>query len=224
MSRFTKKSTRRRSALGVRLASVACTFIAVAAIALGPASMATPAQAASVPAVYHQIVINQAAGEGYRATLTVTPDEPVSASIAGQIESTLEGVMSASPSAAPGFQYLPCNQLYTHADTWGTYTFQHACGGTTGPWGYAISPLLCSFAYTPVAESGMGWLRNGVPMPLMAPHQSEPCGYQYHGTFNPEYDYDQIQYFDEMTFQADIGVPTTVILDIYGKFYSAPTP
>jgi hypothetical protein len=47
------------------------------------------------------------------------------------------------------------------SDSDGSYTFQHKCGGKTGPWGYQLSKGLCSILVSDVHEHGMAWHRNG---------------------------------------------------------------
>jgi hypothetical protein len=77
--------------------------------------------------------------------------------------------------AAPVGQLLRCNHGYSFADNNGTYTIQHACGGSTGPWGFHILPFWCSESVAPVNEHGMSWARNGVGQARQAPHPGSAC-------------------------------------------------
>jgi hypothetical protein len=180
-----------------------------------------PAHASGAPTTT-QVVITQAISKGYESVLTINYAKPLSAAKAQEIKTKYEKVMSAvQPNAAgpTGNAFLVCNQLHSFSDTNGKFTFQHACGGSTGPWGYVISASVCSIAATPINELGMTWTRNGTAMPRMAPHPSEPCGYQYHGTYNPEHDFDIIAYNDHHTFTTTDG--GSADLNIKGSFYSA---
>lgn len=54
-----------------------------------------------------------------------------------------------------------------------------------------------------------------------APH-TEPCGYQFHGTYNPVYDYDFLTYTDNLEFRINVGGNTgTGDLKISGSFTAA---
>jgi hypothetical protein len=173
----------------------------------------------------HQIVIDYPAGSrGYGSSLTLRFHQPVSASTASQIKSSLEDAAgTVRPDAGPtGGEFLVCDKLHSFSDSDGTYTIQHACQGTTGPWGYQISTGLCAIVVSAVSESGMTWTRNGKTMPKQSPHPDEFCRYQFHGTYNPEDDFDLIAYNDYFTFEIEVGGETgNADLHIYGSFYSA---
>lgn len=109
---------------------------------------------------------------------------------------------------------LHCNHAYNFIDGDGTYTIQHACGGSTGPWSFRISSAVCGIVVGLVKEAGMAWTRNGVRQGTQATH-TQACSYLYHGTYNPDLDYDHITYSDTFTFAVDGGTGT---LRIYGDF------
>jgi hypothetical protein len=44
----------------------------------------------------------------------------------------------------------------------------------------------------------MSWKRNGKTQGANAAHPAEYCGYQYHAAFNPDHDYDFINYSDTL--------------------------
>jgi hypothetical protein len=158
----------------------------------------------------------------YKSFVTVQLDSPSSAA-ASKVSSYLRAATPAAiPAAGPtGGAFLLCNQLHTFTDSNGTYTLQHACGGTTAPWGYKISGGLCAVAISSVAEPGMSWTRNGATQPRQAAH-NVACSYQFHGTYNPDHDFDSITYSDSFTFRVDIhGATGTAHLGISGSFYSA---
>jgi hypothetical protein len=170
-----------------------------------------------------RIVISNAISEGYKSSLTVQLDKPVSASTARQIKSSLErAIRTSRPDAGPtGGEFLVCNKVHSFSDFDGTYTIQHACRGTTGPWGYKQSPGLCAITISDVYEHGMAWTRNGTRQGTQSPH-TEYCGYQFHGNYNPEHDFDTIAYNDTLTFRVDVGGQTgNATLIASGSFYSA---
>lgn len=170
-----------------------------------------------------RIVISNAISKSYKSSLMVQLDEPVSASIARQIESSLERTIRAGrPDAGPsGGEFLVCNKLHSFSDSDGTFTIQHACEGTTGPWGYQISTSVCAIAISDVYEHGMAWSRNGTNQGTQSTH-TEYCRYQFHGTFNPENDFDVVRYNDTFTFEVEVGGKTgSAKLNISGSFYSA---
>lgn len=184
---------------------------------------AIPANAAIRTGI-SEIVVSDTAN-AYESSLTLQLDAPVSSTAADQIKSTLKGALqTAQPNVAgpSGGAFLLCNQAHLFTDSDGTFSFQHACGGTTGPWGYLMSSGLCSIVTGNVAESGMAWTRNAATQPRQAAHPSEGCGYQYHSTYNPEHDFDSITYNDVLSFRVNVGGATgSATLDITGSFYSA---
>jgi hypothetical protein len=67
----------------------------------------------------------------------------------------------------------------------------------------------------------MAWTRNGTRQGTQSPH-IEYCRYQFHGTYNPEHDFDSIAYNDTFTFEIEVGGNTgSATLVISGSFYSA---
>jgi hypothetical protein len=184
------------------------------------------AHAATTPTV-KQIVIYQAEGKAYDSTLTVNLPKGVSSATANNIKKSLEEAMStAKPtvtsepdaSGPSGGAFLVCNQAHLFSDTDGTYSVQHACGGTTAPWGYLISTGLCATVTSTVSETGMIWTRNGTAQPKQSPHV-EGCRYQFHGTYNPAHDFDEIKYSDDFLFEVEGDENADLHID--GSFYSA---
>ena len=184
---------------------------------------AIPAQAVSAASPEPIVISQLAASDTYQSTLTVQLDQTVSASATDQVKSSLENTLSSiQPDAGPtGGAFLICNKAHLFTDGDGTFSFQHACGGTTGPWGYRLSAGLCTIVISDVTESGMAWTRNGTRQGRQSPHV-ETCRYQFHGNFNPDKDFDLISYSDTFVFRVDVGGETgTADLDIKGSFYSA---
>ena len=119
--------------------------------------------------------------------------------------------------AGPQGTTISCNHLASWTDYDGTFTLQHACGGSTAPWGYTLSRAVCSGATTPVYEAGMMWALNGTTQGTQSFH-SEPCGYQLHGSFNPALDNSHVAYSDVMTWNAGAA---HLQVQIYGSFVLA---
>jgi hypothetical protein len=156
--------------------------------------------------------------------LAVTFSKPVSAVSMAQIGSALSRRLGGSLSPAahgPQGAFLYCDHAYNFGDADGNFTFQHKCGGATGPWGYRLSAGLCSIVVSAVHEDGMAWHRNGRRQGTQAQH-TEFCRYQFHGTFNPDHDYDFINYSDTFTFRIDVGGHVgSADLTVSGSFTSA---
>lgn len=197
---------------------------------LGLFASAVPASASSAPAHTTITITRTANGELQKSTLKVNFKKNLSSAAASKIKAQLSRQLSA-PSAAPSSlgpsgDSLYCDQAYDWVDSDGTFSFQHGCGSSTGNWGYQISAELCSQITSPVYETGMMWSHNGVIGPQGAPHNDGTyyCDYQFHGTFNPDMDGDQIDYIDEFTFTLTVdGIPASGVLDIDGAFTSTGT-
>lgn len=119
------------------------------------------------------------------------------------------------PLSAPSNALIHCNKSYSFSDSNGTYTIQHACYGSTAPWGFRIKSTLCAIATSAVSETGMSWTRNGVTQPTQALHPGYPCDYTFHGTYNPARGNDRLTYSDHFTFSIPNGHAD---LHIYGSF------
>jgi len=188
-------------------AIAACAFVVLFAGAV-------PALAANGPG--QDTVV--AARDG--AVLTVhfaAPLSPAAAAAAARLSRDLAVPAAHGPKGA----FLYCNHLYRFSDSDGSYTFQHKCGGTTGPWGYQLSKGLCSIVVSDVHEHGMAWHRNGHRQGTQAQH-TKFCRYQFHGNYNPDHDYDFISYSDTFTFKVDVGGEVgNADLVISGSFTSA---
>jgi hypothetical protein len=185
---------------------------------------AVPALAASGPGQITLVSGHEGAPNVSSAVLTFHFDKPMTAATEARAESALAQRLAIpqSPSAhGPQGAYLYCDHFYSFSDGDGRFTFQHKCGGGTGPWGYQLSVGLCSIVVSDVHEDGMAWHRNGKKQGTQHEH-TEFCRYQFHGTFNPDRDYDFISYSDTFTFKVDIGGEVgNADLVISGSFTSA---
>jgi hypothetical protein len=151
--------------------------VKVIRISDGPSYVGEPSSSALSITFRHPLTTINAVR--YIAKLHVTGDPHRSTS--GTLIYVGSGVTAKSyavtPDSGPNDQQLYCNQLYPFSDNNGTYTIQHACGGTTGPWGYKVAPALVAITVGNVSESGMAWTRNGATQPKQAPHPTEGAGY-----------------------------------------------
>ncbi|WP_158702447.1 hypothetical protein [Kitasatospora sp. MMS16-BH015] len=185
----------------------------------------TPAHAAA-PTAGSVVTIGSTSGyNAAKSTLSVAFDHTLNATELTKVKNTLAdkaATVGVHPQVTgPQGAYLYCDHYYSFSDGDGTYSFQHACGGSTGPWGFQQSGALCSIVTGSVSEAGMTWTRNGSNMSRQAPHV-EGCGYTFHGTYNPDNDYDWITYNDVLTFRVNVGGQTgSATLTIQGSFTSA---
>lgn len=150
-------------------------------------------------------------GSVMTSVLTITQDNKTTVTR----YTTSAASQAVAPAARPANAYLYCNQPYTFTDANVSFYIQHACGGTTGPWGIKISSAVCAGASSSVSESGMTWARNGATMASQAPH-NQACSYTFHGTFNPDRDGDHISYVDVLRFR--VGANGKATLQVYGDF------
>lgn len=106
----------------------------------------------------------------------------------------------------------------------GTMTLNFACWIHKVFWSYIFSLALQAIAQRPVIEFGMLWQRNWGRYHQQAPHPVAR-GYgprdQWHGTFNPVYDFDEIDYIDQFAFDVR-GAPARGQLIIFGAFLAVP--
>jgi hypothetical protein len=202
-------------------------FSVVLGLALFVFAGAVPALATTAPSQDSLAISHASAQNTYDSGLTVHFDKPMSAATAAQVKAALTQRMAAPEStvaplaAGPSGAFLYCNVLYRFSDADGTFSFQHKCGGTTGPWGYKLSAGLCAITISEVHEPGMEWVRNGKKQGRQHDH-NYPCTEQFHGTFNPDHDYDFISYSDSFTFRIDVGGQTgSADVTIHGSFTSA---
>lgn len=125
--------------------------------------------------------------------------------------------LNALTSGPSGGVNLRCNYYYRWSDGNGTFTLQHACGGTTAPWSFKISSALQAIAASTVRESGMAWSKNGVSMPRQAPHVVA-ANYLFHGTYDPAPDGSHILYQDTFSFRHNVGGGGDALVSINGDF------
>jgi hypothetical protein len=197
-------------------------------------SAALPAQAATAPGKRTIVVSHAGPKKLYDIVLTFRARQPMSAATAAKVKLVLAKAVNApekiagvlaSSAAGPDGAQLYCDNAYSFSDPDGTFTFQHSCGGSTGPWGYQLNDGVCSLIpggiNGDVAETGMMWTRNGVTQGMQAPHPLGFCGRTFHGTFNPDQDNDNITYKDTFNFTIEVdGETGPADVQISGNFTS----
>jgi hypothetical protein len=187
---------RKFGALMIGVASVAVTF------------GVTPALAAAAPkpdVLVRNISIESKLSEGSRSVLTLTFDAPISRGEADRIKQDMQKQVTIQDPFPQG-EYLSCEGDISRTNTEGTFTLQYVCftGYGTLPWSFRLSPAVQAIVVGNVNEDGLRWWRNGASQPKNAPH-SEPPDYRFHGTMNPVYHNDHVQYQDFLTFRHRIG-------------------
>lgn len=194
-------------------------------------SAALPAQAASAPSQRTIMVSHTDTKKIYDTIITFHAGKAMTAATAAKVKATLAKKMNApekisgATASGPNGAQLYCDNAYNFSDSDGTFSFQHSCGGTTGPWGYKLSPGVCSLIPGgedgDVLEIGMSWSRNGRLQGTQADHLDGFCGRQFHGTFNPDHDGDHIVYKDDFIFTVEVdGETGTANVAISGSFTS----
>lgn len=205
-----------RRGLVVALTAAAATIASPVAVA--QTAFAAPqasSQKAASPAGTATVVVAR-----YTSTLTVVRNGKTTTSVGKSIRTSVSQP-PVTEGQGPAGTIIHCNRLYTFSDGDGTYSIQHACGATSSPWGYKISTGVCAIVASAVTEAGMSWTRNGVAQGKQSPHV-EPCDYHFHGTYNPDHDYDHIAYADVFTFLVKGNGHGT--LQIHGDFTTVGSP
>lgn len=197
----------------IRRAAITVAGVIMATMGVGVVSgpaFAGTSSAESVPVV---ITVSLPSGNSMMtSTLKVTFSSGSQSALKKAIEnkvrtSSVKPSLTIPPPGGGGYSDLHCNQAYSVSDSDGTFTYQHSCTGTTSAWGYKLSVAVQAITVSDVDEYGMVWDRNGTSMPDQADHL-EPASYQFHGTFNPVHNGDDIVYVDQFTFTIDVDGDT----------------
>ena len=180
--------------------------------AISPTGIPTGAAPSAVSATSENVV-----AYGSVLTLTAPDGHKTVTGTAGTATVRKEATPHLTPAnAGPAGQTLACNYLYWWTDTFGQYTFQHACGGSTAPWGYKITSAFCATLASPyVYEGGMGWSKNGVLVTIANGHYDN-CLDIDHNTYLPTAKGNHISYADYFAFELANG--ETGDLQIFGSF------
>jgi hypothetical protein len=193
----------------------------VTALAVGAVVMFSPHPAVAAPSEPTEIVITQngeSGGSDSNLMLTFEVGDNDPATLKAELEKALQNQQPDQPvSVAATPQDISCLSSTRWWDDNGVYTYQHACGSSTCPWGFKISPTVQAIITSNVAETGMAWTRNGANRPRQAPHNVGK-NYQFHGTYNPCQDWDTITYNDHFSFRVNVGGHTgNGVLNIAGN-------
>jgi len=199
---------------GAATVSVALTLSMSAASAVTPRIEGSSISVGRVsPTVFDQST--------FGSTLTLTKNGKTSVTKGMDRVVTAHWVSKTPHAAGPTGASLHCNTVYNFSDTNNRFTIQHKCGSTTAPWVITLSAALCGIVTSPVFEAGMSWTRNGTVQPKQSNH-TQGCLYYFHGTFNPDHDYDHLTYSDTFTFTALGGGRGS--LNVYGDFTITGSP
>ncbi|BFU44701.1 hypothetical protein KRMM14A1004_29380 [Krasilnikovia sp. MM14-A1004] len=172
--------------------------------ALLSAVTAAPAQAISRDSRVKTLVIAANAGDSFHSTLRLNFDSPISQQQAAAITSAMAG-----PTVTPTGESMWCLGYISRNDANSTFYIQYNCGSPrTLTWGWKLSASLQSVIVSSVSEIGLQWWRNGAFAGQNAPHVV-PKDYTIHGTMNPVYAGNDIDYQDYATFRHNVGTGGT---------------
>ncbi len=197
-------------------------------IALGIGSLSliigltgTPASAASAAGEVREISIETKSAKEFDSVLKLTFDKPVTQGEADRIRQDMSKQAPVQMSKVE--DYISCEGDLTRSNQHGTWTVQYVCfnGYGTIPWGFKIAPNVQAIAASNVTEDGLRWWRNGASMPKNAGH-NVPAWYHFHGTMNPVYHYNTVQYQDYLTFRHNLGSGGTATLTFAGALDLLP--
>lgn len=187
-------------------------------------AFAGSAQSASSPSsTRHYTSAWQSPDGSLRTEVTYTFDRPVDAAKIRRV-APAAGPVASSVSALgmPNGAVIACNRFYSFSDTLGTYTLQHACGGTATPWSFRLSGTVQATVVGTVNEPGMQWWVNGVPRPRQAAHPAVSPSYLYHGTYSSTRAGHGVAYADSFSYRHNIGSGGSATVRISGRFTLGP--
>lgn len=187
---------------------IAALLVVVAALTGSPAFAKSDKDA-----VVSHIVVTDASA-GVTITLSLDFDRPLSAAAAETARTSLgDDTFATMASGDP----IWCGGRISRGDSNGYFDIAYQCGSTrTLPWGFQIHNNIRAIIVSNVTEIGMSWWRNGSFAGQNAPH-TVPSDYLFHGTFNPVYAGNDIDYNDYMTFRHNVGSGGTGSLSIAGS-------
>lgn len=186
------------------------TLFGVVVLALGV--LAAPAQAQSDGKVASISV------KGTFTQLTMTFDTPISSAEAAALRARMGASEEpANVTQADYYWELACGNGVTFSDGNGVFTAQYNCGSPrTIPWSFRLSASLRATVVGLISEQGLDWWRNGVRQTRNAPHPGVPADYHFHGTMNPVYAGNYIDFQDVITWRHNIGPGGTMVLTFAG--------
>lgn len=190
--------------------------LALICSALATIFIGSPAFAKTTPDDVSQIVIT-GSSSGTRSTLRLNFDHPISTDQASQIEDQLASSRPATAKPLISGTPLWCNSNDTFVDTNGVFTIQYTCGSPSGTlaWGFQLSSANQSIAVGLVNEKGLSWWRSGHFGGQNTPH-SYPAYFTFHGSMNPVYANNYVDYSDLYTFRHNLGGGGTASLSVAG--------
>lgn len=156
---------------------------------------------------------------GIGIVMEVHFDAPIGVAEAAEIQAQFVG-----PSADQPPVQVKCDHNYSWTNAVGTYYIQRACGGSTAPWGFVLSPGVQAVTDVIVEETGMSWTLDGVPQSLQAPHKDEYAGYALHGNYNGLSDGSRVTYRDQVMLRHTLGTGGTATVTVAGQHHFSDEP
>jgi hypothetical protein len=128
------------------------------------------------------------------------------------------------PGGSSDYYPVKCNKPYTWSIPAGSFSYQHACGGSTSPWGWHFSPSYEKRIISSVHESGITWAVVGEKGGHTGAPHTKPSYYLFHGTFNPLHDGNKMSWADVYTYIIVIhGQKNAGTTNIWGYIHQTRT-
>lgn len=178
----------------------AATFLA--GILAAATLAASPAYAES--ATVSEITIRDDAGPT-TSVLTLSFEKPISEKEADRVEAGLRADGASSLQVQATGDKLWCWGSIVDQDSNASFDIQYSCNSPrTLAWGLKLKPAVQRIVVGNVSEGGLTWWRNLAYAGKNAPH-TVPPSYLFHGTMNPVYAGNDIDYQDYITFRHNVG-------------------
>lgn len=170
---------------------------------LAAVTLATsPAHAES--ATVSEITVSDNAGPT-KSVLTLTFDKPIREAEADKIEAGLRADGPSPVRVQATGDKMWCWGSIVDQDANASFDIQYSCNSPrTLAWGLKLKPAVQRIVVGNVSEGGLTWWRNLAYAGKNAPH-TVPPSYLFHGTMNPVYAGNDIDYQDYLTFRHNVG-------------------
>ncbi|EPE34283.1 hypothetical protein GLAREA_09977 [Glarea lozoyensis ATCC 20868] len=142
----------------------------------------------------------------YGETLKLDFDAPIDP---GVVDESLKSLFKSEESTLVrrlGPTYFSCEGSADYSDSNGKLSLQYTCSSKYYlAWGFRISAPVQKIIAGLVSERGLAWWRNGIKMPMNAPHPLVSKNYIFHGTMTGANPDTIVEYNDYITFRHNIG-------------------